>query len=108
MGRLWGIWLTGGQASDHQCAPFLAKQAAACRASTLVADKGYDSDALRIQGEKAGMKVVIPPKSNRIVQYQYDKDTYRLRGSVEQCIGKYKEYRRVATRYHKLAAHYLG
>ena len=107
-GRLWGIWLTGGQASDHQCAPFLARQAATCRASTLVADKGYDSDALRIQGEEAGMKVVIPPNSNRKIQYEYDKDIYRLRGRVEQCIGKYKEYRRVATRYDKLAAHYLG
>jgi transposase len=54
------------------------------------------------------LKVVIPPKSNRKIQYEYDKDTYRLRGRVEQCIGKYKEYRRVATRYDKLAAHYLG
>ena len=70
--------------------------------------RGYDSDALRAQGEEMGIKVVIPPKSNRIIQYEYDKDTYRLRARVEQRIGKYKEYRRVATRYDKLAAHYLG
>lgn len=106
--RLWAIWLTGGEGSDHACAPYLAKQVVACGAHTLVADRGYDSNALRPQVAADGMKVIIPPMPNRVEPLKYDKAIYRRRNAVERFIARIKEFRRVATRYDKLAAHYLG
>jgi len=47
----------------------------------LLADRGYDSNAIIEQAEKQGMKVVIPPKKNR--QRTYDKELYKLRHLVE-------------------------
>ena len=48
-------------------------------AGQLLADKGYDSDAIVEQAEKQGMKAVIPPRKNRKNARGYDKALYRLR-----------------------------
>ena len=47
-------------------------------AEYLLADRGYDTDAIVEQAEKQGMKVVIPPRKNRKVQREYDRDLYRF------------------------------
>ncbi|MGG2142845.1 transposase [Symbiopectobacterium sp. RP] len=62
--------------------------------------------------EKRGIKTVIPRKSNEKLvsdgRSQLDRDAYRRRNVVERCFGRLKEYRRIATRYEKMARNYLA
>lgn len=74
----------------------------------MLADKGYDSDAIRADLERRGATPVIPTKSNRKVQRQIDRATYALRNRIERFFNKLKQSRRVATRYDKLANSFLG
>jgi len=77
-------------------------------AENLLADKGYDSDAIVEACEQAGMKAVIPPKKNRKVQREYDKDIYKERHLVENAFEKLKRWRGIATRYAKNTASFLA
>jgi transposase len=74
----------------------------------VLADKGYDSDELVEHVEARGAEAVIPPKKNRVEPRAYDKDLYRERNKVERCVGLFKQFRRVATRYEKTARNFLG
>ena len=74
----------------------------------LIADKGYDSDAIRADVEARGGTPVIPPRRNRKNPVQVDGYIYALRNMVERCINKWKNARRLATRYDKTATSYLG
>lgn len=69
-------------------------------AEAVLADKGYDTDGI-VHYVKHCMKAVavIPPKRNRIVQRQYDKDTYKMRNLIERAFNRFKHWRRIATRY---------
>nr|WP_233575850.1 IS5 family transposase [Noviherbaspirillum saxi] len=77
-------------------------------AGHLLADKGYDSDAIVEQARGQGMQAQIPPRKNRKAQRQYDKDLYRLRHLVENAFLHLKRWRGVATRYAKNAASFLA
>jgi len=77
-------------------------------AKVLLADKGYDSDAIVKRAEELGMQVVIPPRSNRKVQREYDKELYKLRHFVENAFMLLKRWRGIATRYAKKAASFLA
>jgi putative transposase len=57
---------------------------------------------------ESGVEVVIPPKRNRNVQRAYDVDLYKERNRIERFFNKLKQFRRVATRYDKLLANFLG
>lgn len=70
----------------------------------LVADKGYDADWLVELLAEHEIAAVIPPRSNRLTPREYDKEAYKRRNVVERLFAKAKEFRRVATRYDKLAA----
>lgn len=74
----------------------------------VIADKGYDADHFIENIEKQGAEPVIPPRSNRKDQRHYDRHLYRERHLVECFINKIKQYRRIFTRYDKLANRYLG
>ena len=74
----------------------------------MIADKGYDSDAIVERAREAGMKTVIPPRSNRKTPREYDKDAYKLRHLVENAIRQLKQWRGVATRYAKRASSFLA
>ena len=82
------------------------------RPKEVVADKGYEATYLRRYLSKRGIKAMIPEKKQRKGttrrkkghRPRFDRDTYKERASVEQSIGWLKEYRRIATRYEKLAA----
>ncbi len=74
----------------------------------VVADKGYDSDAFREYVAQIGATAVIPPKSHRKKQYWYDKHIYKERHLVECFFNKAKQFRRVFSRYDKLADSYLS
>ena len=73
-----------------------------------VMDKGYDSDKIRNKLREEDIEPVIPPRSNRKEQYEYDKDVYKSRNKVERLINRLKQFRRIATRYEKLASTFLG
>lgn len=73
------------------------------RPKTLLADKGYDSDAIREDACFHGTNPVIPTKANRKVQRPVDKELYALRNRIERFFNKLKNARRVATRYDKTA-----
>ena len=77
-------------------------------AEHLLADKGYDSDALLAQAKSQGMKPVIPPKKNRTVHRPYDEHLYKLRHLVENAFLHLKRWRGIATRYAKNSASFLA
>jgi len=77
-------------------------------AEHLIADKGYDSDAIVEQAKRQGMQAQIPPRSNRKLQREYDKHLYKLRHLVENAFRDLKEWRGIATRYAKRADSYLA
>ena len=74
----------------------------------MLADKGYDSDAIRHDLRDRSATPEIPTKRNRKVQHSVRKRLYALRSRIECFIGNLKEQRRIATRYDKLATSFLG
>jgi putative transposase len=77
-------------------------------ADVTIADMGYDADHLCDRIEETGGEVVIPPKRNRTVKRPYDADLYKERNIIERFFNKLKQFRRVATRYDKLLANFMG
>ncbi|MBY3052369.1 IS5 family transposase [Rhizobium laguerreae] len=78
------------------------------QAAATIADKGYDADHLCDKITETGADVVIPPKRNRKLQRHYDADLYKERNRIERFFNKLKQFRRVATRYDKLLANFMG
>jgi transposase len=74
----------------------------------LLADKAYDTDAIRDDLKERGIKPVIPPKSNRTATIHYSKRLYRERNCIERVFGHLKINRAIATRYDQLADSFLG
>lgn len=77
-------------------------------AGATIADKGYDADHLHEKIAQTGAEIVIPPKRNRKVQRHYDAHLYKERNLIERFFNKLKQFRRVATRYGKLLANFMG
>jgi transposase len=77
-------------------------------AEALIADKGYDTDAILEQAKNQGMTPVIPPKKNRKIQREYDEELYKLRHLVENAFLHLKRWRGIATRYAKNTASFLA
>jgi len=77
-------------------------------ATKLLGDKAYDGDPLRQELEVRGIEPVIPGKSNRKRRLRYDKQAYKLRHRIENGICRLKDFRRIATRYDKLARNFLA
>lgn len=90
--------ITGGQV--HDCTQAVALLGGRT-AEAVIADKGYDADAIVEHIEAMGAKAVIPPKRNRKEQREYDKALYKQRNRIERCFSKLKCFRRFATRYEK-------
>lgn len=76
--------------------------------SMLMADKGYDANALRALFGERGAWANIPPKSNRKDPICFSRHLYRDRNLIERFFNKIKQFRRVATRYDKLAENFLA
>jgi putative transposase len=77
-------------------------------ADVTIADKGYDADHLCDRIAETGSEVVIPPKRNRTLQRPSDAELYKERAIIERFFNKLKQFRRVATRYDKLLANFMG
>ena len=98
--------LTAGNVSDIKAASALLQRAGRMR--YLLAGKGYDADQLRRSLRDAGAVPVIPGRRNRKRTIGYDKGRYRGRHLIENAFCRLKDFRRVATRYDKLAANFLS
>lgn len=97
--------LTAGEEADVTHAPTLLENA---RGSHALMDRAYDSDSLRELIAAKGMKACIPPRKNRTAPASYDVELYKQRHHVENFFEKLKRCRRVATRYDKTAASFMG
>lgn len=97
--------LTGGQAADITQAIPLMKDIGSTGA--LLADKGYDANALLDWLGQREIAAVIPPKANRKEQRSCDWHLYKERHVIECMFGKLKYFRRIATRYEKKASHFM-
>ena len=74
----------------------------------LLADKGYDADAIRTDLASRNIQAVIPGRSNRRVKIEYDRTLYKQRNHIERFFGRLKINRAIATRYDQLAESFLG
>ena len=95
--------LTGGQRNDCTQAIALIEGR---NYAALLADKGYDTDAIVAHVTEEGAKVVIPPKKNRVEQRAYDEDLYKERHKIECLFGFFKHYRRLFSRFEKVVARF--
>ena len=98
--------LTAGQAHDGRSASDMLDGLG--QGQVLLADRGYDSDALRAQLEKQGAWGNIKPMPNRVNIPSFSSYLYRFRNLVECFFNKLKHFRAVATRYEKNDANYLA
>jgi len=94
------IKLTGGNVHDIRPS---YEMISGIKANYILADRAYDADKFIHLAQSAGCKIVIPPKSNRLEPRIYDKHIYKERHLVECFFAKLKSFRRVSTRYEKLA-----
>lgn len=100
-----------GQEHETQKAIPLLEEATAWpeQPAKVAGDKGYSAGWLREWLQERGIEPVIAHQKNeKGRQGPFDKKAYKRRNIVERCINKLKWFRRVATRYEKLATHYLA
>ena len=97
--------VTGGEVHDAKVAGRLIVKIGL--AEHFIADKGYDSEAIREQARAAGMNPVIPRKSNsKKANPEFDSHLYKLRHLVENLFARLKHFRSIATRFEKLARNF--
>lgn len=99
------LMLTAGQAHDLKAAPNLLD---GLRCRHVVADRGYDADALLALIRASGAKAHIPSTRNRLIHRTVNRRVYRKRNLVERYFNKIKHFRRIATRFDKLARNFLA
>jgi transposase len=105
LGRPLKFLITPGQTGDITAAPALL---AGQEGGAILADKAYDSNALRAVIADMGAEVVIPSNRSRKVIIPHDLTTYRQRNRIERCFSRLKHFRRFATRYDRRTIHFSG
>jgi transposase len=106
LGNPTRCFLTPGHVHDLAGADALLPR---IQADTVIADRAYDADARVLQPlAEAGRTAVIPPKTPRKIQREYDKERYKSRHLIENFFAKLKQYRAIATRYDKTDQHFLA
>lgn len=105
LGRPLRFILTPGQAGDVTTATALLE---GFDAKAVLADKAYDANWLRARISQMGAEAVIPCNPTRKTPIPYDRAVYRARNRIERCFNKLKHFRRFATRYDRLAKHFLS
>jgi transposase len=101
------VTLSSGEASDYKGYEPLMQEPGP-EPKVLIADKGYDSDAIRDGLAERHVEAIIPFRRNRKVQLPIDGYIYALRNLIERCFAKLKHSRRLATRYDKTSESYIG
>jgi transposase len=74
----------------------------------LIADKAYDTNHLRTLLAERSIQAVIPSSARRTTPIPHDREVYRQRNLIERMFARLKDFRRVATRYDKLARNFLA
>jgi len=97
---LLGWHLTPGQRADVCSAPRLIRHLPK-RIGTLVADRGYDSDAIVNLAKSRGLEAAIPSRRGRRFPRAFCQHRYLIRTRVENYFARLKHLRRIATRYNK-------
>ena len=105
MGNPLRVILSAGQIADIDCAAALIEN---LPGQAVVADKGYDADHFVATIKATGAVPVIPPRSNRLTPRAFDRHLYRDRNLIERFFARIKHFRRIATRYDKLAKSFLS
>lgn len=105
-GRPCVLLLTPGKV--HDCKVAQRCIGAMPPSAYLVADKDYDSQALREWVEERGADAVIPPRKNRKIQYDYDRAIYKQRNVIERMFCCFKDWRRIATRFDRNLKNFFG
>jgi transposase len=104
--RPWVLILTPGNIADCTVAPECVSMMSGIK--KLLGDKAYDSNSLRKSLRADGIEPVIPGRANRKKPIHHDKDAYKGRNVIERCYCRLKDFRRIATRYDKLARNYFS
>ena len=105
LGNALRFILTGGERNDITQAESLVNDLVA---DYVIADKGYDAEAFVLKLKARNSEAIIPSRSNHKVQRKIDEHLYKERHLIENQIGKLKHFRRVFSRFDKLAKNYLS
>ena len=98
------LLLSPGNVNDGTMAAALIAAAGPLR--HLLADRAYDANPIRAMLAERGTEAVIPSTRSRTTPIPHDRDRYRQRNRIERMFCRLKDFRRVATRYDKLARNY--
>ena len=104
-GRPVTLRLTGGQIAD--CTEAEALIDSLGEGDILLADKGYDSNAIRAKAAERKAWANTPPKANRKGTFAFSRWVYRQRNLVERFFNRIKQFRGIATRYDKRPENYM-
>lgn len=74
----------------------------------LLMDRAYEDDYTRYIAQTLGFSPIVPPKSNRINPWKYDKELYKFRNEIERLFRLIQGFRRVFSRFDKLDDVYIG
>jgi transposase len=116
-GKPMVLVLTGGERHEQPLLPTLMERGAVkrqgrgrprIRPDRVAGDKGYSSSTVRRYLHKRRIGIVIPTRADEAPDPAFDRAAYRERNVVERLINRLKQWRRIATRYEKRAANYLG
>lgn len=105
LGRPPKLILKPGQRGDAPLAPALLEGLSPRR---VLADKAYDSNALRGLIASMGAEAVIPCNPTRKTLIPYDFEAYKVRNTIERCFNKLKHFKRIATRFDRRAIYFLS
>ena len=106
LGRLVAFCLTAGHVADCRAAESLLQELP--HDALVMADRAYDTNAIRQQIEQQGAVPNIPLKRTRIWKSCFSRVLYRRRNAIERMFCRLKDYRRIATRYDKLATNFAS
>lgn len=105
--QLIGVVLTGGQIHDSECAITLLSTVNLV-GKTVLADKAFNSEKIRVFIQEQGAIVCVPDKSNAVIKHDFDEELYKQRNIVERFFQRIKEFRHIAIRFDKLDICFLN
>ena len=101
--------LTAGQRHESpEAIPVLEASLDRMWPDAVAGDKGYSASELRNWLQAHDIEAVIPYREDESGEHEYDHEAYRERPMIERTINRLKRYRRIATRYEKLASSYVA
>ena len=74
----------------------------------MLMDRAYEGDAMRRMVREMEMEPVVPPKKNRLIPWEYDREAYKKRNEVERIFRRLKSFRRIFSRFEKLDVMFAG